>query len=346
MKKEIVVAGMPSIYGGAGAELLGQAIAWSECGVPFRFVTLSEPIQRDIDICSQMGWSWKRYEPRDLDKQIVAAWNSGTFLALLTNPSAHGTPRRSVWFSCMTITTPIEEHLLNQRVINRVGYVSHYQRSIIGKKAAGVREFDGYRMFFESRPGRPFAITGKGHHEMDERGSFVIGRVSRDDPMKYPVDFWHTVTKMLDSIPGSKFRVMGYGPQCRAGVGDPDDPRIEILHSMQEPLQTFLSSLDCFWYEPGPANESFGRVVVEAMLSQCACVVPDGYAFREMCFEAGVPALKFYSSRRELFEAVAQLAGSLSERRMLSTEARRVAVSKYGNAERSCRPWMKLLEKR
>jgi hypothetical protein len=103
----------------------------------------------------------------------------------------------------------------------------------------------------------------------------VIGRLSRADPGKFPEDF-PTFYEGL-GVRRATFRVMGWSVDlARRWEGHAFDARWELLPPMKEDPSTFLRSLDIFVYSLGTGlRESWGRSVVEAMLSGVVPVLPD-----------------------------------------------------------------------
>lgn len=95
---------------------------------------------------------------------------------------------------------------------------------------------------------------------------FTIGRHSRDDAMKHhPAD--PSLYAML-AWTGTEIRLMG--ASCLQPVLH-QTPRVQTLAAGSEKPETFLASLDCFFYRTHPTwTESGGRVVMEAL----ACGLP------------------------------------------------------------------------
>src|SRR5260370_40669915 len=82
----------------------------------------------------------------------------------------------------------------------------------------------------------------------------------------------------------------------------------ELLPEKKEPALKFLYSLDAFVYPLGHRiKESWGRAVVEAMLTGCVPVVPAGHQFHklmahgESCFICG-KYCEWQEQRGELIE--------------------------------------------
>ena len=106
---------------------------------------------------------------------------------------------------------------------------------------------------------------------------FTIGRVSRPDPDKFPDDFPLSYERLGLREP-VRFRVLGWSDQMAARWPDHFyDERWDLVPTAGEPVTTFLDSLDILVYDLSPRfKESWGRAVVEAMLSGVVPLVPRG----------------------------------------------------------------------
>lgn len=112
-----------------------------------------------------------------------------------------------------------------------------------------------------------------------ERGAsgrpFTIGRLSRPDPDKFPDDFPASYEHLGLREP-CRFRVMAWNERLQERWADhPFDQRWELLPQAAEPTSDFLNSLDVLVYEVSPRfSESWGRAVVEAMLTGAVPLIP------------------------------------------------------------------------
>ena len=103
----------------------------------------------------------------------------------------------------------------------------------------------------------------------------VIGRLSRADPSKFPEDFPSFYENL--GMRHAKFRVMAWNQQLFARWHTHQfDDRWELLPAMREDPSAFLRSLDLFVYSlRSDCRESWGRSIVEAMLSGVVPLLPE-----------------------------------------------------------------------
>lgn len=89
---------------------------------------------------------------------------------------------------------------------------------------------------------------------------FTIGRLSRADPMKYPMDFPVFYEEL--GLKDARYRVMAWGPEVqRQFRWHRFGPEWELLSANKEEVSNFLYSLDLFVYPLGQrVKESWGRV--------------------------------------------------------------------------------------
>lgn len=104
----------------------------------------------------------------------------------------------------------------------------------------------------------------------------VVGRLSRPDVTKFPEDFPNSYEDLGMRHP--RFRVMSWSAELQARWKTHRfDERWDLLPSAGEDAAEFLRSLDLFVYELAPGcRESWGRAVVEAMLTGAVPLIPRG----------------------------------------------------------------------
>ena len=106
---------------------------------------------------------------------------------------------------------------------------------------------------------------------------FTIGRISRPDPDKFPDDFPLSYERLGLREP-VRYRVLGWSDQLAARWPEHFyDEHWDLVPTAGEPVPAFLDSLDILVYDLSPRfKESWGRAVVEAMLSGVVPLVPRG----------------------------------------------------------------------
>ena len=281
-RPKVYLFGWPSEYGGAGtkvADLLGLMAGDCHWTV----------IPNDDAQLKQKKWvAWMRAKGIHIARwQDLPARLQGWGLALCNGPwlatgraaLAHGRGLRLIWSSEMMWHHPAELGAVVAGILDTVLFVSPVQRATLGPGYALATDST-----MEGGPdagrcgGLRWVDTGNYVHAeafpfKDRRrrkrfgGEFVIGRLSRADPAKFPRDFPRSWERLqLENV---RYRVMAWDsslpprwPHWRPG------PHWDLLPQMQESRQQFLSSLDLFVYALGAhCRESWGRSLVEAMLT-------------------------------------------------------------------------------
>jgi glycosyltransferase involved in cell wall biosynthesis len=205
---------------------------------------------------------------------------------------------KMAWSNEMMWTHPSELGALFAGLIDQVLYVSPVQRACLEP------EFEkAWTGSLQPRPHQDHdALSGEIQHDSSLRAlrwsitsnyidpalfpakeirvrnreePLVVGRLSRADPGKFPEDF----PKFYEGLGlrNVRFRVMAWSEELsRRWAAHPFDDRWQLLPALQEDASSFLRSLDLFVYSLGPdLRESWGRCVVEAMLSGVVPLLPD-----------------------------------------------------------------------
>jgi len=179
---------------------------------------------------------------------------------------------RLVWSNEMVWEFNGEASAVQQGLVDRVLFVSHIQQEAFKELYRRV----------------PQEITGNYISPDDfpytERKNevFTIGRLSRPDPVKYPVDFPVFYEELeLDDV---RYRVQAWSDELRKIYKwHKFGPEWELLPEKKIPTAKFLSGLDLFVYPLGHRFvESWGRSVVEAMLTGAVPLVPAGHNFSHL----------------------------------------------------------------
>lgn len=178
-----------------------------------------------------------------------------------------------------------EQDACKNGVIDKVLYVSKFQREAFAEVNSGT-EFSYTSNYIHADL---FPFVERSHWPL------AIGRISRADPEKYSENF----PAFYESICSfdANFRIMGWDAKCAAKFNWFNfGTRWELLNANAKPVAEFLAQIDFFVYTTDrKLRESWGRAIVEAMLTGCIPLVPTGHAFDEfiisgetgyICFDA------------------------------------------------------------
>ena len=162
---------------------------------------------------------------------------------------------------------------------------------------------------------RPGGVAGT------KQERFVIGRLSRDDPMKYHPGASEFFRKLAGE--GMLVRLMG-GLPLASHLQDVNG--IEILPQSKIPAAEFLGSLDCFTYRTDPSmTESWGRVVAEAMATGLPVVVHANGGYAQL-IRHGENGFLFHRDD-EAMQHIRDLSNSPSLRASVGKAARETVVA-------------------
>lgn len=158
------------------------------------------------------------------------------------------------------------------------------------------------------------------------RGRFTVGRMSRDELYKHHEDDL-SLYKML-AMDGCRIRIMG--GTCLDEYLRADREGIEITPAGSEPPEAFLRGLDCFFYRTGMFEETFGRVVLEAMATglPVVCHRRGGYVEWVRSGENGL----LFDTQEEAWEQIATLRANPRLAERLGQAARKTAETLFGDA--------------
>jgi glycosyltransferase involved in cell wall biosynthesis len=289
----------------------------------------------------------------------------GEFLSSGMAGEARRRGLRLAWSNEMTCLFPAECGALLLGLCDVILYVSFAQRQALEPQyrrllsgdiqlpafTGRADEVEGY--FHESGRKLRWVMTGNyidpdefpfsdrtAAARTDQR--LTVGRLSRADPAKFPPDFPSFYEGL--ELRNPRFRVMGWTRQLAAKwPAHIFDQRWELLAPLAEPASQFLQSLDLFVYSLHPScRESWGRAVVEAMLTGAVPLVPAGneHHLRSLVThgETGFHCadVKEYGRYARLLEDDPEL------RRQLSRQARVRAARELCDAEQHREAWRRL----
>jgi len=174
-----------------------------------------------------------------------------------------------VWSNEMMFPFHGEAEAVHDKVVDRVLFVSDFQKEAFYPMYGSISAF----MTGNFIDPEAFPYVDRKH------AVFTIGRLSRADVAKYPMNF-PLFYECLE-LGEVRYRVMAWNSELAKKFRWHNfDSSWELLGARHESAHSFLSSLDLFVYPLGhQVKESWGRAVVEAMLTGCIPLVPTGHSF-------------------------------------------------------------------
>ncbi len=224
-----------------------------------------------------------------------------------------------------------EAEAVRRGLVDRVVFVSEVQRQAFAGLYAGV----------EQRLIPNYVAPDSFPYRERRNTTFTIGRLSRPDPVKYPMDFPVSYEELgLEDV---RYRIQAWSEELRKKYAwHRFGPEWELLPASKIPTAEFLASLDLFVYPLGHQFvESWGRSTVEAMLTGCVPLVPRGHNFEHMMVhgESGFICGSFAE-----FKAVArELHHNRALREQIGRQAAHHARTVLCNEEEHRRMWLEAL---
>lgn len=159
----------------------------------------------------------------------------------------------------------------------------------------------------------------------DRSGLPIIGRYSRDNPLKFPGD----IEALLAAYPDTDrldVRIMGGDRTCRELLGARPVPvNWTLLPYGAEDVKDFLAGIDYFvYFDNDNIVEAFGRSVLEAIAGGCVVVLPHKY--RPVFGDAAV-----YCTEEGVLETVQALEVDAEKKRAVLDRARGCVRSKFSH---------------
>jgi glycosyltransferase involved in cell wall biosynthesis len=307
--------------------------------------------------------------PQRLSGWAVALCNN----EFLTSGQACEARRRGLqiaWSNEMMCLFPAERGALILGLFDAILYVSEAQRRVLEPQYQRILSGSSHLQRFAGKPGKVEGwICAGGCHGRRVRwvmtGNYidpaafpyaertrsvpgqrplVVGRLSRPDPAKFPPDFPGFYENL--GLRHARFRVMGWSSQLAAQWRQHHfDDRWDLLPPLGEPAAQFLQSLDLFVYSLHPrCRESWGRAVVEAMLSGAVALVPSGHehhlrnliTHRQTGFLCGNP--EEFGHWARCLENEPDLRAEIAQR------ARLAAVTRLCSADEHWQNWRRLFQ--
>src|SRR6266511_2834907 len=296
----LYVYGIPGRIGGASTKLahlirLLQGVFRITVVLP-HLAALNDKEVKNLTVPYGVSCVLLRDLPKKLEGTALAVCTAD-FFAARTAYEIKERGLKLVWSNEMMFPFKGEAEAVKEGLIDRVLFVSEFQANAFAEMYRDVAAFNVGN------------YVDPDDYAWRERNNpiFTLGRVSRADVLKYPLDF-PVFYEELD-LKEVRYRVMAWSPGLQKQYGwHRFGPEWELLPANKEPVLKFLYSLDVFLYPLGHrVKESWGRAVVEAMLTGCVPVVPTGHQFHKLMVhgESGFICQEyreFKATTRELYE--------------------------------------------
>lgn len=170
---------------------------------------------------------------------------------------------------------------------------------------------------------------------------FTLGRLSRPSPEKFSLDFPVFYEELgLNEV---RYRVMAWNQDLQKRYRwHRFGPQWDLVPAYKETALDFLWSLDLFVYTVSHTfKESWGRAVVEAMLTGCLPIVPAGHEF-ERFVKHGITGFICHEFR-DFQECVRELYSNYRLRKKLALDAAVYARETLCNPEKHRPIWIQAL---
>ncbi|HXT42280.1 MAG TPA: glycosyltransferase [Candidatus Angelobacter sp.] len=262
---------------------------------------------------------------------VALAMCEKEFFSSGTASEAKARGLKLVWSNEMMWAFKGEAEAVKEGLIDRVLFVSEFQANVFA---------DMYRDVPSFMSGNYIDPDDYAWRERCN-SSFTLGRLSRADPKKYPLDFPVFYEEL--GLKEARYRVMAWSQDLQKQYRwHRFGPEWELLPVNKESALKFLYSLDVFLYPLGHRiKESWGRSVVEAMLTGCVPVVPAGHQFHKLMVhgESG-----FICGEYAEFKATArELCENYPLRMKLSRQCSEYAREHLCNPDEHRRRWVEAL---
>ena len=334
-KRRIYFFGWPSFLGGADTKLAHLLVLLHK---EFAITVIPN------DACHLRDQVWTRFLgklgveyallarlPKKLEGFAMSLCNQRFFTDGIAR-KAKEKGLKIIWSSEMMWHHDGELEAIKKGLIDKVLYVSELQKRYLSK---------GYGDLPSACPGNYIDPRFFPFKERRNK-TFTIGRLSRNDPVKYPEDF-PVFYEALD-LPEVRFRVMAWDEAlARKYRWHHFDDRWDLLPPEKEGQVRFLHSLDLFVYPLGHQfKESWGRSTVEAMLTGCIPLVPAGHHLDHLIVdgESGFICHDFLEYKQQ----AQRLYFDYEHRKRLAAQCRAQAVNKLCVREEHLRIWKEVFQ--
>ena len=354
---EIWVSGYVHACGGAGPELAHQIDLWRSFGVEVHLCVFdaNDEVLRPDNArrlwCEARGVHTHLYEAGIFRDKVLVSFCQNDFMERLPEICATGRPKTVVWFNCMTWNHGAEIEHLRDGLIDVFGFQSRYQRDALMpallQTGRPVRELEGYIPFYSLQADNLHAPRFE-PRAPDEK--FVIGRLSRDDPNKWPANFWELCARIATPRPKQIFAV-GYGPNARQKCGDPQEELFArkldrawwgYCTESSQLMTQFWPHIHLLFHKWDGFRENYPRALLEAMAAGVPIICDRAGGNPELIVD-GVTGFLVESDDEAVYRA-SQLAWDEPLRARIIAGARQWLRENVAHAPRCWEPWRQLFQ--
>ncbi len=354
--KEIYLIGAPRRVGGAGTELMHLIDLFLEHQIEVHLVNsgwTDEPVTKyykSKGVISHPMPSVPRHWHLVKDKLVVSLGYVPFLLQLDYLIDAN--PCIVLWGSCMYDPTQTEIMKLREGRLFNLLFVSKAQRDnhIRQFKDKGVNRytmFDEYIPYFNLDNPIQNLCFKTSHHDLPE---FTIGRVSRDDPRKFPKNQWDVYNniRVPDGVE-KRAILLGCGANSLEKIGpaphyartiEPYEMDIRDFHQQTDVIVQHQDSIT-FTGESINEGESFGRWIIEAYAAGTPIVTQNDWSYPEL-IENKMTGILCDSVDDMVIEA-SELAHNTQKRQQLADNGYERLRSIWANQQRCWQFWSRWL---
>lgn len=276
------VAGFPSYLGGADTELDHLIDLFRMHRVDVHLVPMFGADAAMRQSVLDRGCHIHDYRDDIFVGKTVISFCNGEFLARLPAIVAAGRPATIIWFNCMTWMFDAERHAHEMGWIDYFGFQSEYQRRWLAPHLSHVRPFRS----FDYRP--YFNVRRFEWRYRAWKGSYRVGRISRDDATRFSPDTWRIFDRVL--VPHhlrKQVFILGYGPNAAGKIGPaPRGLDWRTWSPNEIPATDFYRTIDTMIHKTGGSRESYCRVLLEAYAHGVVPIVEADFAFPQLVVQA------------------------------------------------------------
>lgn len=266
----LTIHGFPSDGGGAGTELRHQIRLWRKMGIQITIIpstggTAVLPEHRELESMGVLVTrvdEWDRLAPNSM---VLSFCNR---LTLMNIRHLQDRGCKLAFVNCMTDLFDSEKALIREGRISALLYQNPDIRASLEPTVLGLKS-EKPPLMLEFEPWLDPEIYPYSPVKPDDQ--FVMGHISRPDPLKFTKDTIHIYESVL--TPGKKSGIfLGFSRKCALKTGQPPN-WIELYanHNRLSPLEFYRRCHIIL--QPTDTTENWPRIGLEAMASGCVLVV-------------------------------------------------------------------------